>query len=77
MVSQTGREPISSLPAVKTLANADVIFYLETGVPVRAVRSLEDGSVPLKGFATVESGTRLVMTAYDGVRVESQIIEVR
>ena len=76
VASETGRLPISSLPVIKTLANADVRFHLESGVPVRAVRSLADGTVPLKGLATVAPGTRLVMTAYDGVRAESRIIKV-
>jgi hypothetical protein len=77
VASQTGREPISSLPAIKTLASADVMFHLETGIPVRAVRSQSDGTVPLKGFTTVEPGTRLLMIAYDGVRTESRIIKVK
>ena len=74
VASETGRLPASLLPEVRTLARADVAFRREDGTPVQATRSMPDGSVTLGGFSTVAPGTRLIMTAYDGTRVDSQVI---
>ena len=66
--SETGRRPSCSLPETRTLPNADVRFSRSDGRPIRAVRSLPGGEVPLKGLIDVPVGVKIVMTAFDGER---------
>jgi hypothetical protein len=73
--STTGRPSSCSLPVIKTLPNADVRFvFAETGAPIRGARSRADGTVAVSGLADVLPGTKLIVTAYDGEKSESQTI---
>ena len=74
--SESGRPVTCQLPEIKTLANADVRFVQTDGRPIRGVRSLNDGSIPIKGLTDVEPGTKIIVTAFDGETSESQTIEV-
>ena len=74
--SQSGRPLICQLPEIQTLPNADVRFVHTDGRPVRGVRSLDDGSIPIKGLTDVAPGTQLIVTAFDGKNSQSQTIVV-
>ncbi|MDG2122810.1 MAG: alkaline phosphatase D family protein [Verrucomicrobiales bacterium] len=76
VASESGRALTCSLPEIRTLANADVRFVHTDGRPIRGVRSLADGRVALKGLAGIEPGTRLIVTAFDGEKSESQTVVV-
>ena len=75
--SETGRPHDCKLPAVKTLPNAEVRFTLLDGRPIRGARSLADGIVPVAGLAGVPRGTKLLVTAYDGADISSQVVQTR
>lgn len=72
--SQSGRPLTCQLPDFKTLPNADVRFVHTDGRPIRGTRSLEDGSVALEGLAGVAANTELIITAFDGVTSQSQLV---
>lgn len=74
--SQSGRPLTCQLPEIETLANADVRFVHTDGRPVRGVRSLDDGSIPIRGLTDVAPGTQLIVTAFDGKSSQSQTIVV-
>ena len=73
--SETGRRHDSKLPAIRTLPNAEVRFSLADGAPLRGARSLADGTVPVAGLVGVARGTTIIVTAYDGDRVESLTVK--
>lgn len=75
VASATGRVPQSVFPATTTLPNADVRLTDIDGQPIRATRSDRDGNVQLKGLPDIAADTSIVMTAYDGNRVESKIVK--
>ncbi len=75
--AQTGRDATARLPKLSTLAHADVRFTHLNGRPIRGTRSLSDGSVPVAGLVDVEAGTKVLMIAYDGAKVETQIVETQ
>ena len=77
LASDTGRKISSVLPDTTTLANADVRFSTTDGRPVRAIRSLGNGRIPLAGFVDIEPATQLIMTAFDGQKSESQVIRTQ
>ncbi|MFH5832201.1 hypothetical protein ACG2F4_04950 [Halalkalibaculum sp. DA3122] len=70
----TGKAPNSHLPAISTLANADVRFMRLDGIPIRACRSFEDGTLPNIGLPDVVPGTRILMVAEDDKQSRSEII---
>jgi hypothetical protein len=72
--SSTGRLPSCRLPETKTLAFADVRLARPDGRPIRGVRSLANGSVPIAGLVDVAPGTEILMTAHDGARIEARTI---
>jgi len=72
--ADTGRSYTCRLPPINTLPNADVRFAYYDGRPIRATRSLGDGSVPLQGLVDVEPERQIVMTACNGRSSEAQII---
>jgi hypothetical protein len=72
VASKTGRENQCQLPKIKTLARADVYFRLTDGTPVQAIRSRDDGTLPIQGLVDVKPGEKLIMTAYDGKKVDSK-----
>ncbi|MGH9340176.1 MAG: hypothetical protein ACRD1R_11470 [Acidobacteriota bacterium] len=74
-VSKTGRLPGCRLPRLQTLANADVLFITADGKPIRGVRSLPDGIIPLTGLVDIAPGTRILMTSSDGSKAEAQVIQ--
>jgi hypothetical protein len=72
--SESGRPVACKLPEIKTLANADVRFVHTDGRPIRGVRSLSDGSLPIKGLTDVDPGSKIIVTAFDGEASQSQTI---
>jgi len=73
--SETGRVPSSGLPVLTTIPDADVrLVDLESGRPLRGTRSLSDGTIPVAGLVDVMKGTRILVTANDGVKAESRIV---
>lgn len=64
--SHTGRPPASVIPALKTRPHADVRLTLEDGTPIRATRSLNDGSLPIMGLPDIPPGTEVIVTSFDG-----------
>lgn len=72
--SQTGRPPASRLPRLQVLANADVRISSTGGLPIRGYRSNNDGVIPPIGLADVPPGSRVIVTAFDGERSESQVV---
>lgn len=78
--SNTGRPHTCSLPKIKTLANADVLFSSLGGHPIRGARSDADGNVPISGLIEIDgedipAGARVIMTAFDGVKTDCRVIE--
>jgi len=73
--SETGRPHDCKLPPLKTLPNAEVRFTTLDGRPIRGARSLGDGTVPVAGLVGVPRGTKLLLTAYDGNQVRTQVME--
>ena len=72
---ETGRIPGCQLPAVNTLPNADVRFVPTEGRPIRATRSDDKGQVLLSGLVDIATGTKVIVTAFDGTQSQSQVIE--
>ncbi|MDG2128113.1 MAG: alkaline phosphatase D family protein [Fuerstiella sp.] len=75
VASQTGRRPSSQLPPVNMLPNADIRFTLADGSPIRGTRSDNAGAVQVAGLVDVERGTRVIMTAFDGARSASIVVD--
>ncbi|MDY7107813.1 MAG: hypothetical protein SYC29_04170 [Planctomycetota bacterium] len=72
--SATGRPPMSRVPAIRTLPNADVHLMRTDGRPLRGTRSLADGSLPLTGLPDVAPHTALLMVARSGEQVQARVI---
>ena len=72
--STTGRVPTCGLPALETLPDADVYFKTLDGRPIRATRSLADGTVPLETLIDVAPGTSVLMTCTDGKGADARIV---
>ncbi len=73
--SATGRPITCRFPELKLLPHADVRISDHEGDPVRAVRSLADGTVPLPGLTGVAPGAFLLVTAFDGKTASSVVID--
>ncbi len=73
-VSKTGRQPNSRLPKIKTLPNADVRVVTVNGRPVRGVRSGPNGEVENLSLIDIPPQTKVIVTAYDGEKVESKVV---
>ena len=76
VASDSGRALSCKLPVIKTLPSADVRFVHTDGRPIRGTRSFADGKIALKGLSGIQPGTKLIVTAYDGKKSESQVIAV-
>lgn len=74
-VSNTGRPHTCKLPPIKTLPDADVLFSTEDGQPVRGVRSLTDGALPVQGLVDIAPGTLILVTSFDGEKADAQVIK--
>ncbi len=72
--SNTGRRHGCRLPRLKTLPDADVLFLTTNEEPIRGVRSLSDGTVPVRGLVGVAPDTPVLMTSFDGLRADAQVI---
>ena len=72
--SNTGRPQTCRLPRIETLPNARVHFTTETGRPIRGVRSLADGTVPVSGLIDVPPQSRVIMTAVAGEQSEARVL---
>ncbi len=72
---RTGRAAASRLPLVKTLPLADVVVYSPEGIPIRALRSLGDGSLPAAGLTEVAPDRWVLVTAQIKNRVDSQLVQ--
>ena len=73
--SETGRPHDCTLPALKTLPNAEVRFTMLDGRPIRGARSQADGTVPVIGLVGVPRNTDLLATAYDGNQAQTQVVK--
>jgi hypothetical protein len=73
--SATGRPITCRFPELKLLPHADVRISDHEGDPVRAVRSLADGTLPLPGLTGVAPGAFLLVTAFDGKTASSVVID--
>ena len=74
VASQTGRRPSSRLPPINTLPNAEVRFMSVAGNPIRGTRSDREGAVHVPGLVGVEPGTKIIVTAFDGTRSASLVV---
>ena len=72
--SHTGRLPTSTMPAVDTIPHADVRIVSIAGKPIRGTRSDSKGRVEPTGLIDVPSGTQVIVTAFDGEQVRSQVV---
>jgi hypothetical protein len=73
--SATGREPSSRLPGFGILPDADVRIVATDGSPIRGTRSGPDGSLPTTSLVGVAKGTQVIVTAFDGRRSKSAVVE--
>jgi hypothetical protein len=72
--SETGRAPLSRLPNIKTLPDANVQLLTREGQPVRGARTLSNGRLSVSELPDIPPGTELLLVAHAGDRTESQII---
>ena len=72
--STTGRVPISALPAITTLANANVNFHHLDGRPILGTRSRADGTLSLSGLPDIAPGTSILMTVRAGEQADARVI---
>ena len=72
--SDTGRLIDCRLPRLRTLPNAEVRFATMEGRPLRGARSRDDGSVAVAGLVGVAAGSKVMITAYDGEKVEARVV---
>ena len=75
VASATGRRSGSSLPKIVTLANADVRVVSTEGAPLRGTRSGDDGSLPLTRLVGIPAGTKVIVTAFDGIQSRSHVVQ--
>jgi hypothetical protein len=73
-VSKTGRPLLSKLPEFTTLPSADVRFMTITGHPLRGARTNSRGVPKVEGLVGVEPGTKILVTAFDGQKTDSQVL---
>ncbi|MBG85841.1 MAG: hypothetical protein CMO80_02945 [Verrucomicrobiales bacterium] len=71
--SATGREALSTVAELKTLANADVRIVRADGRPVRGTRSDASGNVSATRLVDVPAGVKVIVTAFDGKQSQSQV----
>jgi len=72
--AHTGRVPTCGLPRVKLLSDADVLVTDSDGHPIRAGRTLADGSLPIRGLVGVDPGRVVIMTARKGDQVSAKAV---
>jgi hypothetical protein len=72
--STTGRKPSSKLPEMKTLADADVRIVSTNGSPIRATRSDSSGTLRATTLVDVPTGTKVIVTAFDGTQSKSYVV---
>ncbi len=72
--SSTGRLPSCGLADIQTLPQADVSFTYLDGRPIRGIRSLNNGRIPICALVDVPPGTKLLMTSNSGKQAEAQIV---
>ena len=72
--SSTGRQPSSELPAMKTLPNADVRIVRTDGTPLRGTRSDANVQLATTTLVDVSVGSKVIVTAFDGRRSESEVV---
>ena len=70
-----GRLSTCGLPELRTLPNANVHFLTLDGRPIRGLRSLFDGLVPLSVPIDIAPKTEIIMTASNRKTVASRIVE--
>ena len=75
-ISTMGREPSARLPSIRTLSNADVLFLLESGEPVRGARSDHRGRVHVAGLVDVDPDERITVLARNARRTRSEIVQL-
>jgi hypothetical protein len=72
--AQTGRAPISRLPEIRTLPDADVQLATTDGTPIRGLRSLADGTLPPTGLSDVAPNSPIIVTAHKAEVVEAKMV---
>jgi hypothetical protein len=75
VATNTGRLPSCLLPAIQTLPNADVLFSFINGIPIRGIRSLADGRVPITSLVDVPPQSTVLVWAHDGQKSDIQAIK--
>ena len=74
VASNTGRKPASKLPGLRTLPEADVRVVSTDGTPLRGTRSDADGGLSETTLVDVPQGTKVIVTAFDGDKSQSQVV---
>ena len=74
--SEMGRVGTASLPKVRTLKNADLLFLTRDGDPIRGARSLSDGIVPISTLSDVSPGDEIIILATKGTKTKSQLVRL-
>ena len=72
--ARTGRPPTCSLPSVRLLPDADVLLSTVDGRPLRGARTLQDGTLPVRGLAGVLPGETILATATSGRQARAELI---
>ncbi len=72
--SNTGRPPASLFPPLKTLPEARVHFTTLEGEPLCGTRTDREGRLKIRGIPGIAPGTELILTAFDGKRIESRLL---
>ena len=72
--SATGRRPLCALPEARFIPNADILLSSVDGRPIRGVRSLADGRLPIQGLVDVAPGTEVLATARSGHRILAKVL---
>jgi hypothetical protein len=75
VTSKTGRRPNCQLPPISTLPHADIRFTTVDGSPIRGTRSDHRGAVRVAGLVDMERGSKVIMTAFDGIRSASLVVD--
>lgn len=72
--SETGRTPLSRLPNIKTLPDANVQILTRDGRPVRGTRTLPNGRLVVNELPDITPGTELLLVTHAGDRSHVQIV---
>jgi hypothetical protein len=74
VASNTGREPLSRVPDVTLLPNADAHVALSNGHPLRGTRTNSEGRLTQTTLVDVPPKTLVLVTAHDGDEAEAKLV---